>query len=303
MVDGVPSTLRTYSIVCLPTSSFSSWLGAGILPLLAVLGAQPAAKARAAVAIIASAIGLRIEVCSSPLSPNESQPHYSRSAGELQLHLHRVADTAELDRFGPERALAFRRAIPLAEASVSMVALFSKLFPISAEVRSAQALYSAVIEQSRRTGFFTTCGVPDSANGRFEVLALNLFLVMHRLRAAAGCFRLARALSEQAVTDIDRNLREMGVGDLSVGRKVKQLTQSLYGRYGAYAAGLEGDEEILAAALRRNLFAGDEADPLALAAVADYLRREAVSLETQPDGAFQEGRVVFGLVPGERSEL
>lgn len=184
-----------------------------------------------------------------------------------------------------------------------MVALFNKLFPKSAEVRSAQALYAAVVEQSRQSGFYSGCGVQDSANGRFEVLALNLFLVMHRLRAAPGCFRLARALSEQAVTDIDRNLREMGVGDLSVGRKVKQLTQSLYGRYSAYTAGLEGDEEMMAAALRRNLFAGDPAaDPLAIAEIATYLRREAASLAMQPDDAFRGGRVAFGSVPGERSE-
>lgn len=181
-----------------------------------------------------------------------------------------------------------------------MVALFSKLFPKSAEVRSAQALYAAVVAQSRRSGFYSGCGVPDSANGRFEVLALNLFLVMHRLRSASGCFRLARALSEEAVIDIDRNLREMGVGDLSVGRKVKQLTQSLYGRYGAYAAGLEGDDEVLAAALRRNLFAGEEIDPLVIAEIGAYLRREAASLAMQPDDAFQKGRVAFGPVPGDK---
>ena len=57
---------------------------------------------------------------------------------------------------------------------------------------------------------------------------LHVFLVMHRMRDDADCAKLARSLSEQAVLDVDRNLREMGVGDLSVGRKVKSLTEGLY---------------------------------------------------------------------------
>lgn len=183
-----------------------------------------------------------------------------------------------------------------------MVALFSKLFSRSAEVRTAQALYGALVGQARRAEFFSGTGIPDTANGRFELLALHMFLVMHRLRAAADCTPLARALSEVAVVDIDRNLREMGVGDLSVGRKVKQLTQSLYGRYGAYAAGLEGDDDALAAALRRNLYAGADVAPLVMNRIVAYLRTEAASLSGQTDAALQGGEILFGPGPAARSE-
>lgn len=181
-----------------------------------------------------------------------------------------------------------------------MVGLFDRLFSTSPEQRAARALYAAIVGQSRRPGYYTVCGVPDTPSGRFEVLALNLFLVMYRLRTADRD-KLARALSEEAVVDIDRNLREMGVGDLSVGRKVKQLTKSLYGRFGAYAAGLEGDDGTLVAALQRNLFAGNAGDPLAVSEIVTYLRRQAASLSAQADGALEVGQVVFEPAPGERS--
>ena len=102
---------------------------------------------------------------------------------------------------------------------------------------AARALYAVIVDQSRQPGFFTSWGIPDTPNGRFEVLVLHVFLVMHRMRDDADCANLARSLSEQAVLDIDRNLREMGVGDLSVGRQVKSLTEGLYGRLGVYCRG------------------------------------------------------------------
>ena len=83
---------------------------------------------------------------------------------------------------------------------------------------AARALYATIVNQSREPGFFTSWGIPDTPNGRFEVLALHVFLVMHRMRDDVDCAKLARSLSAQAVLDIDRNLREMGIGDLSVGR-------------------------------------------------------------------------------------
>ena len=183
-----------------------------------------------------------------------------------------------------------------------MNAFFGRIFGRTTDTKAAQRLYQAIVDQSRQPGFYTHCGISDDPNGRFEVLALNLFLVMHRLRHEPDCRDLAQALSEQAVLDIDRNLREMGVGDLSVGRKVKQLTQSLYGRYGAYTAGLEADDETLQAALRRNLIAGSTGGGVAISPVAAYLRREAAALTRQRADALRAGNVEFGPEPGERSE-
>lgn len=163
--------------------------------------------------------------------------------------------------------------------------LFSRTEP------PARTLYAAIVARARRPELFLEWGVPDTASGRFEVLALHLFLVMHRLRAEDRLSAFARALSEEAVLDMDRNLREMGVGDLSVGRKVKSLAEALYGRFGAYAEGVEGDDAALSDALRRNFFVETQGTPDALSAVAQFVRREAAILAETDASILLEGRL------------
>lgn len=175
-----------------------------------------------------------------------------------------------------------------------MISILKRLF--SSPDSNAQALYASIVAQSRRPEFFTEFGVPDTPIGRYEVLALHVFLVMHRLREDEAFVELARALSEEAVQDIDRNLREMGVGDLSVGRKVKSLTEGLYGRFGAYVDGLKDDGEGLQDALRRNLFADVEVSEEVVAAIAAYLRRESAALAACDAAVLAKGEVTFGTV-------
>ena len=161
---------------------------------------------------------------------------------------------------------------------------------------AARALYTTIVNQSREPGFFTSWGIPDTPNGRFEVLALHVFLVMHRMRDDIDCAKLARSLSEQAVLDIDRNLREMGIGDLSVGRKVKSLTEGLYGRLAAYADGMERQNGNLGEELRRNLFSEGEAQESVVLAAELYLRRERNSLLGWATADLLAGRISFGPV-------
>lgn len=173
---------------------------------------------------------------------------------------------------------------------------FFKTSPIRA---AARHLYGAVVAQSREPDFYTVSGIPDTATGRFDLIALHGFLVMHRLKGADGGSELARALSETLVEDIDRNLREMGTGDLSVGRKVKQLTQGFYGRMEAYEEGLAAADAELEATVRRNLFGGEAA--AAVPQMAAYLRREARRLAEQPIDVLAQGIVRFGAPPGKPS--
>lgn len=175
--------------------------------------------------------------------------------------------------------------------------ILDRLFKSSPIRVAARRLYGAVVAQSREPEFYTRSGVPDTATGRFDLIALHGFLVMHRLKSAEGGAELARALSETLVEDIDRNLREMGTGDLSVGRKVKQLTQGFYGRMEAYEAGLAAPDTVLHSAVQRNLFGGEAA--AAVPDIAAYLRREAQQLAAQPIDALAEGIVRFGAPPGE----
>ncbi len=169
--------------------------------------------------------------------------------------------------------------------------------------KPAAALYAQVVGQARQPAFYARLGVPDTLDGRFELLALHGFLVLHRLKgeraAAAG---LAQALFDTMFADMDRCLREMGAGDLGVGPRVKRMAQGFYGRIAAYDAALgtigrRGSEDPLAAALRRNLYGTAAPTALHLAAMAGYVRREADSLARQPAPALAAGQLSFGPPP------
>ncbi len=167
------------------------------------------------------------------------------------------------------------------------------------ETRAASSLYGLVVAQARDRRFFSALGVPDTLDGRFETLALHAFLLLHRLKLESweGAAGLARTVTEAFVADMDRTLREMGAADLGVGRRVKEMTQALYGRIGAYEEGLnQSGDGALEAALRRNLYGTLEMPRLTdLAAVARYVRRQHTALRAQPISELRAGRV--GFVP------
>ncbi len=162
---------------------------------------------------------------------------------------------------------------------------------------AARRLYVAVVSQARSPDFYTVCGVPDTVTGRFDLIALHGFLLMHRLKSDAATRPLAQALSDVVVDDMDRNLREMGTGDLSVGKKVKRIMEGYFGRLEGYEQALSGDDDGLQAALRRNLFAGATPGDQKLAAMAAYVRREASGLAGQPLDRLEGGAVTFGPPP------
>jgi cytochrome b pre-mRNA-processing protein 3 len=162
----------------------------------------------------------------------------------------------------------------------------------------ALALYGAVVAQSRQPGFYRDLGVPDTPLGRFEMVVLHAFLLLHRLRDDGEAADLAQEVFDLMFADFDQNLREMGVGDLSVGPRIKRLAQGFYGRARAYQAGLESPEAtVLTGALARNLFGGAATDEARLAAVAGYMRRASAGLAGQSLAELGAGRVAFGPPP------
>src|SRR5947209_7130693 len=121
--------------------------------------------------------------------------------------------------------------------------------------RAAELAYGRVIEQARQPAFFAELGVPDTLDGRFELICLHAFLYLHRLkREQKRAAPLGQQFFDTMFADFDRSLREMGTGDLSVGREVKRMAQAFYGRIAAYERGLAGDDSVLEPALARNLF-------------------------------------------------
>jgi len=151
----------------------------------------------------------------------------------------------------------------------------------------AEALYAALAAQARRPEPFSELGVPDSLDGRFDALCLHMFLVVRRLaRDGERGAGLAQDLYDSMFADMDRTLREMGVGDLGIGKRVTQMAEGLMGRIKAYGDGLDAGQDQLLAAIGRNLFAGAAAaDPRALARVASYLRASDAALAAQDVGS------------------
>jgi cytochrome b pre-mRNA-processing protein 3 len=179
--------------------------------------------------------------------------------------------------------------------------MFELLRKRSRQQRQVAALYRCIVEQARRPAFFTDAGVPDTVEGRFELIALHAFLVMRRLAdGGAGMADFNQRLFDFMFADIDRSLRELGVGDLGVGKQVKDMAQHFYGRVAAYEAGLAAaDPAVLRDALDRNLFGSTLPDPIAVARMAAYLRQEADRLDGVPLTGLLAGEVAFGVLPAE----
>jgi cytochrome b pre-mRNA-processing protein 3 len=172
------------------------------------------------------------------------------------------------------------------------------LFGTIAVREAAELAYSRVVEQARQPGFFIDCGVPDTVDGRFELICLHAFLYLHRLKSEQKrAAPLGQRFFDRMFADFDRSLREMGVGDLSVGREVKRMAQAFYGRVAAYEEGLMGDDSVLLPALARNLFGTAPPNPALLEAMAGYVRCEAARLSQQGAEELLAGRLVFGRPP------
>jgi cytochrome b pre-mRNA-processing protein 3 len=165
---------------------------------------------------------------------------------------------------------------------------------------TARKIYAKIVAQARQPGFYTFCGVPDTADGRFDMILLHAFLLLRRLkRDHARTADLGQAVFDLMFADMDQNLREMGVGDLAVGKRVKGMAAAFYGRIAAYEAGLEdNDGKTLEDALRHNLYRKTSPRDDQVAAIAGYVGREAKDLDDMDTKALIAGEVAFGPAPG-----
>jgi cytochrome b pre-mRNA-processing protein 3 len=119
-----------------------------------------------------------------------------------------------------------------------------------------EAIYGMIVTQAREPLFYQGLGVPDTVDGRFDLLLLHLWMVLRRLRQVAGGVELGQALFDHFCADMDDNLREMGVGDLAVPKRMQAFGEAFYGRSAAYDLALTDNSEALAQALCRNILEG-----------------------------------------------
>lgn len=167
-------------------------------------------------------------------------------------------------------------------------------FGFRRKIAGVDAAYAALLAQSRAAAFYGPGRAPDTVEGRLEVLMAHLALVLRRLRAPQGeRADFAQALLDAFFRDVDSALREIGVGDLTVAKKMKKIAEGFYGRAKAYDEGLEAAAsaaaEPLEDAVRRNLCAHAAPDDAFVAAAADYLRASEAALSAQSDQALLAG--------------
>lgn len=183
-----------------------------------------------------------------------------------------------------------------------------------ARLAKAFAVYHDIVARARQPVFYAEWGVPDTTDGRLEMIGVHTALVIRRLRAEGEAGKtLAQDLFDVMFADVDRNFREQGVGDLSVGKHVKRAAKTFLARCHNLDPGFDaGDRGVIAAVLERNIFnrvvsdKGEaaaaqptEPDPpsAGMLALADYLLEEEIRLRELPGDALLAGRVQSPVQP------
>lgn len=157
-----------------------------------------------------------------------------------------------------------------------------------------EAVYEAIVAAARQPRFYSQWDVPDTPLGRYEMLSLHMVLFLERVSGKdAGLAELAQDLTDEFFKDMDHSLRELGINDVSMPKRMKKLARMFYGRAESYRAALtDGDAAALAAALARNVRPEQAGWPHA-PALAAYALRASEMLAGQDDAALLAGRIAF----------
>ncbi len=159
-----------------------------------------------------------------------------------------------------------------------------------------ERLYEQIVAQARQPWLYSVAGVPDSLEGRFDMIVLHAFLIIDRLRQEGDEGKaMAQSVFDLMFKDMDQSLREMGASDVGVGSKVRRMAEIFYGRARVYAEALQFEggtgRQALISGLARNVFAGEaQADP---ALLADYVLAEHHRLAARSIDELMAGQTGF----------
>ena len=159
--------------------------------------------------------------------------------------------------------------------------------PRLAPSATIEAIYGMIVTQAREPLFYRDLGVPDTVNGRFDLVLLHLWLVLRRLKAVGSGTAPSQALFDHFCNDMDDNLREMGVGDLAVPRRMQAFGEAFYGRTAAYDMALTDSREALAGAICKNVLNGENME--AARQLAAYAEAAMAKLAELDDAALLNG--------------
>lgn len=164
--------------------------------------------------------------------------------------------------------------------------------------RVVDSLYEQIVATARQQTPYSEWTIPDTPLGRYEMLGLFVFLVLHRLRSEGPqADAIGQELADAFFADVDHSLRELGIGDMGIPKRMKKLARMFYGRAGSYGDAIDADDRAaLAAALGRNIMPEQPgwtgAEPM-----AEYVLEVAGALARQPLERILAGDVSFPLAP------
>lgn len=180
-----------------------------------------------------------------------------------------------------------------------MSGLIARILREPSEVnQTALRLFNLLVEQARNGVFFRQLGVPDSVDGRFDMVAIHAFVIFQRLKGQGDRgAQLAQALYDVFIKDMEASLRQLGAGDAGVGKRIRVMTEALQGRMVAYEAALAGTQIDLEGAVRRNLYGTVDPEMDSVRAIANYLKRAKELADRQPVDRILRGVFEFPPVP------
>ena len=178
-----------------------------------------------------------------------------------------------------------------------MFGLFSRADP---QKEAARSLFRALAEQARRADFYTRFKVPDTIDGRFDLLALHGYIVMEGLRGEGPRGeRIGTHLATAIFESLEEALRELGVGDTGIARRIKAMADAFYGRLAAYSSAK--DPAAMADALLRNLYRGENGRRAEAELLTDYVFASRESAQ-RADGSLVAGAISFAPLSAQPSE-
>tara|TARA_R110000824_G_scaffold3839_12_gene18414 strand:+ start:16447 stop:16980 length:534 start_codon:yes stop_codon:yes gene_type:complete len=175
------------------------------------------------------------------------------------------------------------------------MSFFSKIFSKDKPNNGMRPLYQAIVREGREIAWYEKGQVPDSIDGRFDMIAAIFSLVMIRLEKEEEAGQDVAWLTEIFITDMEGQLRQIGIGDMVVGKHVGRMMGALGGRVGAYRDALEKGAD-LEDAILRNIFRGEKPDDAALAYLAQRLSAYHMALQ-----GCDSGEIIAGHIPDSRA--
>lgn len=161
--------------------------------------------------------------------------------------------------------------------------------------RIVEAVYETLGSASRHPTLYTDMDVPDTVMGRFEMIAAHMALFLRRTENAGAAVKdLAQEMVDAFFEDLDHSMREIGIGDMGVPKRMKKLARMFYGRHESYRKAIDdGDLAGLAEALARNVHPGAETPPSGMERLAAQMMAVAAALDATGDDALLAGRLVL----------